>query len=75
MCNILWVYHSVKRYSKKKVRIDYRIKIAIPVTIMLLGETGILNNIINVISSNLKYGQYALSEAEKATRATLLPSF
>ena len=49
-----------------KFKIDYRIKIAIPILIMILGETGIINNIINLIASNLKYDQYALDEGQKA---------
>ena len=49
-----------------KFKIDYRIKIAIPTLMMILCETEIINNIIKLVASNLKYEQYVLEEGQKA---------
>ena len=49
-----------------KFKIDYKFKIAIPILVMILGETGIINCCIKLVANNLKYGQYVLDEGQKA---------
>ena len=49
-----------------KFKIDYKLRIAIPILVMILGETGIINYFIKFVASNLKYSQYILEEGQKA---------
>lgn len=76
--SIIWILVSVLFHNSTivvlfilpifmdKVKIDYRIKIAIPIFALILGETGIINDIIKLIAQNLKYGAYVLDEEGKA---------